>query len=740
MDLRIYRAGTFNTVVKVDDGTVRVQKLLGENYIKLNQVYNDVADIEIGDYITWETENYYVNSLPNVNKISGNQFHHEVTFEHEMYDMAKVQFMTGGESDFYLIGDLETFIDLIVTNMNRVYGGSTWAKGTVTASQKDTYKNLHFSRENCLAVLQRLCDEYSGEFSVTSKTISFVDTVGNVTGLSFSYGSGNGLRSISRQSVNNANIVTRLYAYGSNKNLDYNYRSGKRRLEFETGGNNYVEKNTATYGTIEYTEYFEDVYPHRTGSISTINTSNVFMFTDGSMDFNVNSYLIGGVTPKVHFQTGDLAGFEFEISAYAPTGKTFTILPYTDEYVQTIPNTTLKPAIGDQYVITDITMPTSYITTAESLLLSMATAYLNANCEPIVTYQVGPDWRFLKASGVTLFAGDEITIVDSDLGINTTTRITSLTQKLWSPYQYDIEVSNNIQMSLIQRLYAGQRDQILKNEISNVGDIYKTQWGWYTQRGEHTARTWATDSGLPGHKKRVLIDKENNRLSLFNEDGNEVIRLDDNPADFGLTSHAIFGDSAPLIGIVGQHKGAAQNMGWFVGKNMTRFVCVDTDDFNACNYFASYGPQNILLQRTSTPTTAYNGFVAINAPKDLSANRFYYLPDAGANADFVMTKGTQSIASHKSIDRLSFNQINTGHITGDYAIGVTGKQIQFVSGGATAYKIDFPTASSVAGYMFMLFNTGTATLTCYPGPFVNVPGGKGILAISNGTAWKYLGF
>jgi len=197
-----------------------------------------------------------------------------------------------------------------------------------------------------------------------------------------------------------------------------------------------------------------------------------------------------------------------------------------------------------------------------------------------------------------------------------------------------------------------------------------------------------------------------------------------------------------MIGISGsQLSTIAGNYGIIFGKKNVRFVTVDGDDSTSITSAMSIGPQDIRFMNQSVATKLSSAkYIIVKSAADIASPWTYTMQDAGANADFLMTKGTQSIASHKSIDRLSFNQINTEYITGEFTIGVTGKQIQFISGGATEQKINFPTASSVTGYMFMLFNTGTSLLSCYPGPFAFLPGGKGMLAISNGTSWKHLGF
>ena len=223
-----YTAPSTYITLDISDKTKLFQKLMGDDYIQLAENYTSVRTISIGDYVKYDGTTYYVNAQPEVKK-TGRMFEHKVIFEGLRYELTRVQFLdSDGQSDFYLTGDLDDFLDLIITNMNRALTG--WAKGTVDNSNKTDYHNLHFQGESCMAVLQRLTELYDGEFNIDSRSIDFTDKVGSASGLSFSYGKDNGLRSIERQSPSNQAIVTRVYAYGSERNLDIGYRSGQRRL------------------------------------------------------------------------------------------------------------------------------------------------------------------------------------------------------------------------------------------------------------------------------------------------------------------------------------------------------------------------------------------------------------------------------------------------------------------------------------------------------------------------------
>jgi len=502
MDLQIYRGSSVNLTTTIDEKTKLNQRFFGENNIRAELEFRSVPDIAIGDYIVWEGVKYYINTLPDVTKIASNSYKYIVTFESEYYEIAKVQFLNSGVSEFYLIGILEDFIDLVITNLDRIYGNGVWTRGTCNQSNAE-YKLLSFNAENCMEVLERLCTEFEGEVFFNRKVIKFTDTTGVQSGLTFKYRYG--LRGFTRQTVSNKNIVTRLYGFGSKKNINTDYRSGAERLLFENGGVNYLEKNVATYGTIEHSVVFEDIYPHRDGTVTSVGDE--FTFYDTGMNFDLNDYLISGVTAKVHFQTGNLAGYTFELYTYTHGTTKFVLLPNTDNRDLTLPNdgAAWKPAEDDKYVLLDIKLPQAYIDTAETALQAATQIYLNENSDPHVVYNLTPDPRYFKTNAIELHIGDYITIEDTDLDITFLTRIIQLTRSLSKPYQYSLQVSDYNEIQVIQRQYNEINIANNKIKVSDVGDIARSRSNWRTVQ-ELQNMVFDTDGYFTEHIKPLSIE------------------------------------------------------------------------------------------------------------------------------------------------------------------------------------------------------------------------------------------
>jgi len=481
MTLDVYRNVSVIDSFSIDERTLFVQKFLGENYIHAEATVQTTLNITIGDYVKYNGIKYYVNTLPNVIKNSTNQYVYTMVFESEYYNFQKVQYRYSDLGDFYLMGNLELFVDLLVTNMNRDLGG--WTKGTCTQSNTE-YRLMKFEAESCRSVIQRLCAEFSGEFSFARKVISFSDEKTYDTGLTFQYKTG--LRNIQRKPIDSGNLITRLYAYGSEKNLGSAY--GKLRLELKTvaplpTNKDYIESNVATYGTIEGSVIFDDIYPRYTGTVS--SAASTVKFTQATFPFDVNTYLIPGVTAKVNFKTGDCAGYTFDIYTYTNATKEFEIIPVELEDGTSLPNATLNPGAGNEFVVFDITMPAAYILAAEAELQALAVAYLDKYDHPRVAYNLIPDWRYTKTNNVNLTIGSTITIADTDLGISTKVRITELTQQLLYPYKYVLSMTDQVEYQhsnstteLILGAYKKADEGVRKIAASPISDIGKSRRNW----------------------------------------------------------------------------------------------------------------------------------------------------------------------------------------------------------------------------------------------------------------------
>jgi hypothetical protein len=460
-NLQLYRGESEHIVIDIDERTILTKKLMEADTIVCATISNLVLDIAIGDYVTYGGENYTINRLPDVEKLNSNTYRYNITFESDFSILHKKLYIsTDGLTEFAYNGTAEDFVDLFLTNINSIY--PTWTKGEIADTD---YFTMEFSNEYCDEALVRVAEHFKLEFNIVSREITMIPAIGTTTALSFEYGRGKGLYKLTRQQVQDQNILTRVYGYGGDKNIDYTYRSGSKKLVFENAGVRYLEKNVATYGVIEGQFTDENVYPQRTSTLTSVDInflpSNVFdentsYLIDSTMDFDLNDYLLEGQTAKIVFKTGDLAGLSCEIWKYEHATKKFWIKLYLDpEDDYPYPNynggTPIAPQVGDSYTLVDITMPQSYIDTAEALLKSKTQDFIDQNSIPQVVYSIDIDPRYAKEIAA-FTVGDKVTIVDTDLGINNLIRISAIEFPLVQPYKIKATIADFIPYTLPERI------------------------------------------------------------------------------------------------------------------------------------------------------------------------------------------------------------------------------------------------------------------------------------------------
>jgi len=463
----IYRSGVQIYDVSIDDSTILTKGLMGVDIIKSTFESSVLLDIRTLDYITFKGLNYTVNQLPVVTKVSTRLYKYDVSFEGYSYAISESAFLNNSRADFSLYTGIDTMLIAIRDNLNRL-GETAWTiVNSVTTTE---FKNIAFANDSCLSALQKIVKEFLVEYYLVGHEIRVVDKVGNPTGLSFEYKAG--LKEITRINANRNNIITSLWAYGGTQNIPATYRNGLQRL----GLANPVQNNVATYGYKEGSINYEDIYPQRTGTVTSVNG---LMFTDTSMDFDVNAYFVPKVTAKIIFKTGALVGYLFDLHSYDPGTKTFQIITYNDPAGFSLPNKSQAIAPGDQYTMVDIYMPQAYIDQAEADLLAKATEEIALLSTPRVTYKITPDSRHFKHNEITLECGDSLTVNDVDLASSgLTSRIIQLEQKVIDPFSYVITVSDTITYSVIQQVISEQRNTNNIIKIAGIENAWRARANW----------------------------------------------------------------------------------------------------------------------------------------------------------------------------------------------------------------------------------------------------------------------
>lgn len=472
------------------------------------QTYN------IGDKITVFGRDYKLNRLPSVKKTGMHQFQYTLQFEGVQYDLFRITYdltvdtTTNELQDVQgdtLTGNLHRFMTVLIANANRVFPGK-WKLGACPDTIGD--KTLTFGEsDNCLSVLQNLCGQsnFNVEFEIVQSngvyTVNLYERVGQTLPFTFEYGKGRGLYDLHRENVSSSNIVTRLKVYGSTENITSKYRADRLCLPGKTKGQSYIEKPemVAKYGVFEGRKNFDDVKPTFTGSVESV--VDTFSFIDKKFPFDLNAtnasgetlYLINGVSAKIHFNTGNLAGYDFEVKSYDHATHKFTLLKTTDDRGDVFPSETsmaFQFGVGNEYKILDVAYPSDIEAEAEAKLAEVGNKYYDQNCQPKVQYGLSVTKAFLEKlvgtndSVTNFFApGDFLHVVDADIDVDKAIRIKSFVRNILDPYDYTLTISDiTTNATIINRVISDlvELDKIVT--INSLKDPTRARANWRSSR------------------------------------------------------------------------------------------------------------------------------------------------------------------------------------------------------------------------------------------------------------------
>ena len=477
--MRIYdKTGEEVLDIPVDDDSYRYRAIAQAKKVELRYSLVDHVELPTGAYIEYQGERYTLWYPSDFKKEGTRVFDYTVTFGGNEEILKKYKYKLLSDKPyklkFVMTATPRMFVELLVDNLNLYDSG--WTVGTVIEAPE---KLLSFNHEKCWAVLGRLAEEFDTEFEIVGKTINLrkVEYYRDAP-LKLSYGKGNGfLPGVGRANQGNNLPVEILYVQGGERNIDYSVYGSQTLLlpksqELEYQGRRYKTDKDGMYVTRAdrpLSSYNEDsydasdIYPSRVGTVSETDTEpgedtdgndvTFYNFYDSSVPANLNfeDCLIAGQTMTVIFQTGRLAGREFDVK-YVHDGRKFEIVS-SEQDGMTLPNASLYPEVGDKYAVFNISLPAAYVcdnatkTGASWDMFREAVRYLYEREERQFTFIGELDGIWAKknwlAIGAKLVPGGYVDFSDPQFqpdGI--LIRITGVRDHINRPHSPELELSN----------------------------------------------------------------------------------------------------------------------------------------------------------------------------------------------------------------------------------------------------------------------------------------------------------
>lgn len=295
----------------------------------------------------------------------------------------------GQEASWNLTAPLDVQAGIVLRNLKAL--GYTYKGQDFVFSIDSTVENksqlMSYDNINILDACFEMAKKWDCECWVTENIIHFGRCE---SGDAVDFEIGKNVQEMS-QSESQSTYATRIYAFGSTRNIPADYRpidetvvvNGvvQRRLMLPEG-TPYIDAypNMTTEEAVEQVVIFDEVYPRRTGIMSDVTTIevtdkvenedgttteekwNAYRFRDTGVNFS-EKYILPGQELRIRFASGLLNGLEFAVK-FNPEGKPEKLedggwnpeaqlweIVRNEDYGRPLPGDVLFPQDGDEYVL-----------------------------------------------------------------------------------------------------------------------------------------------------------------------------------------------------------------------------------------------------------------------------------------------------------------------------------------------------------------------------------------------------
>ena len=521
MELKIYdKLGNLRVALSPSDNSTQQETLQGGNIFSLSCTNYECIPLEVNDYIDFCGKRYWVAEqyIPKMKSTKEWTYSVQLLGLESLIHRFLVLKLVDGDNEpvFSYTAPASEQLALIVACINVGMGTTDWKVGEVIATENLV---LDYDGTYCDEALKNLADKSGTEWWVDGTTIN-ISRCEHGEAIPLAYG--DGLITLDVATANNVKFFTRLFPFGSSRNIvasEYGYS----RLQLPSRLK-YLEQDVDAYGVIDHFERdaFADIFPHRIGSVSNVrseertgedgNPFTVYFFMDNSLNFDPNSYEIAGLVKRVSFQEGsELAGLGegnehyFEVNYDSKTKEFEIITQFSKDGGTQFPGGLLVPRNGDKYILWNIKMPQEYYPLAEKEYEDAVIKYMADNRKNVSVYKGKTDYVEIEQRNYTLTLGQRIKLISDKYFPKTgyrISRITKITRKVNRPTEMDIEVSDVLSKSTFSSISDSVADtkSYVKTLTSSLPGIIKS---W--------ENTPPSDYNLYSSKK---VDKEIAKKSL----------------------------------------------------------------------------------------------------------------------------------------------------------------------------------------------------------------------------------
>lgn len=367
-----------------DEGCKRKFTLMKEDYITLKFSLDNPIYFKLGSYVECDFGLFEVCGLqsPTFN-INTAGYDYELRLDAHYWKWKNKIFKytpetAGQEASWNLTAPLDVQVGIVLRNLKALgyaYKGQDF-EFSIDSTVENKAQLMSYDNINILDACFEMAKKWDCECWVTENIIHF----GRCEfGTAVDFEIAKNVVEMTR-SESQSTYATRIYAFGSTRNIPTNYRpvdesvvvNGvvQRRLMLPAG-TPYIDAypNMTTEEAIEQVVIFDEVYPRRVGTMSDITTKeytetienadgtitekkwNAYRFKDTGITFS-KDYVLPSEELKITFQSGKLNGMMFAVT-FDPDGKDEQLweIVRNEDYGRPLPDGVLVPENGGTYVL-----------------------------------------------------------------------------------------------------------------------------------------------------------------------------------------------------------------------------------------------------------------------------------------------------------------------------------------------------------------------------------------------------
>lgn len=487
----------FSTSIKA--GAVGKFSLMKEDYITLPFNTTSPINFQIGDYVDLRgvfdasmggklAKIYQIvdMSYPSYNTSNGG-YDYELRLDAYYWQWKTKIFkftpeVGGQEASWNLTASLDVQMGVFLRNLKALgykYEGKDFVFN-IDKTVENSSKLMSYDNMNLIDAMFGMADQWGCDCWVTDHVINFGRCeFSDAVKIELNKEA----KEVSR-SESKGTYATRIYAFGSTRNIPTNYRpidqatvvNGivQKRLMLPEG-TPYVDahEGLTDLEAIETVVVFDDIYPKRIGEITDVSfykseadnedgtktKTTFYRFKDSGINF-LKEYILEGNELNIRFESGKLNGMEFGVmfnplglteknddGTFNPDAQLWEIVQ-NEDYGRPLPDEVLLPAIGDKYILSgwnaEKITELGLVSAAEQELLEAAKKYVAKTCIDDGTYTatLNSIWVYEDQINRSFDIGQRISLVNPAYFKNgRLSRVIGFEIKLDKPYdspQYTI--------------------------------------------------------------------------------------------------------------------------------------------------------------------------------------------------------------------------------------------------------------------------------------------------------------